>query len=209
MEYRNIKEKNLDFFNGLLDRFTDEDHVVGYSRLSHLKRFEKISELGDLRNKSLLDVGCGIGGFCAFLKGKGVSCDYSGIDINPRMIQIAREKHPDIKEQFSVVDILENTVDAQFDYVISNGPLNLKYESTMNMDTTMRLIREMYTIAKIGIAITMTSALARKRNPETFYYQPQEILSEISVFCANVRLDHTYLPHDFALFCYKKNLYDF
>jgi hypothetical protein len=61
----------------------------------------------------------------------------------------------------------------------------------------------------VGIAITMTSSLTRKPHPTTFYYNPLEILAGTFEFCSNVRLDHTYLPHDFALFCYKKATYDF
>lgn len=209
MDYKKVKEKNLTYFTGLLDESDDEHYVVAQSEISHRKRFEKILELGDFNNKTLLDVGCGIGGFFDFLKEKGINCDYTGVEINPRMIETAQEKHPDIKDKFFVFDIIEDNLNRQFDYVISNGPLNLKFASGMNMDMTMRLIQEMVKLAKIGIAITMTSGLTRKPHPETFYYHPREILAETVKFCANVRFDHTYLPHDFALFCYKKDLYDF
>jgi SAM-dependent methyltransferase len=209
MDYKKVKEKNLTYFTGLLDQSDDQHYVVAQSEISHRKRFEKILELGDFNDKTLLDVGCGIGGFYDFLKGKSINCDYTGIDINPRMIEIAREKHPDIKDKFSVFDIIEDNPDRQFDYAISNGPLNLEFAPGMNMDMTMRLIRAMFNLAKTGIAVTMTSALTRKPTPGTFYYHPAEILAGTFTFCANARFDHTYLPHDFALFCYKKDLYDF
>jgi SAM-dependent methyltransferase len=209
MNYKKVKEKNLTFFSGLLEESNDEHYVVAQSEVSHRKRFEKILELGSFKNKILLDVGCGIGGFFDFLKEKGINCDYTGIDINSRMIEIAQEKHPDIKDKLFVFDIIENNMNRQFDYVISNGPLNLKFASRMNMDMTMRLIHEMYNLARIGIVITMTSGLTRKPHPETYYYNPLEILAETVKFCVNARFDHTYLPHDFALFCYKKDLYDF
>jgi SAM-dependent methyltransferase len=209
MDYKKVKEKNLTYFSGLLDESGDEHYVVAQSEISHRKRFEKILELGDFNNKTLLDVGCGIGGFFDFLKEKGINCHYSGVDINPRMIETAQKKHPDIKDKFFVFDIIEDNLDRPFDYVIANGPLNLKFEPGMNMDMTMRLIQAMVNLAKTGIAVTMTSALTRKPSPGTFYYHPLEILAETVKFCANIRFDHTYLPHDFTLFCYKKDLYDF
>jgi SAM-dependent methyltransferase len=209
MSYDSVKKKNLEYFSRLLEEYDDEHHVVAQSKISHLKRFEKILELGDFKGKRLLDVGCGIGGFYDFLKTKGISCDYTGVDINPRMIEWACKKHPAVRDKFFVYDILEEKLSQNFDFVVSNGPLNLEFESSMNMDMTMRMIRQMYGIATVGIAITMTSSLTRKPSAGTFYYNPIDILSETFEFCSNVKLDHTYLPHDFILFCYKKGLYDF
>lgn len=209
MDYNKVKEKNLHYFSGLLNESDDPHHAVAQSKISHLKRFEKILELGDFQGKSVLDVGCGIGGFLDFLGEKGITCNFTGIDINPGMIEKARERHPEIKENFFVCDIIEEDLDRQYDWVTSNGPLNLKFDGTMNMDMTMRLIEQMYKLARTGIAITMTSALTRKPNEATFYYSPQEILTETFKFCSNMRFDHTYLPHDFTLFCYKKDLYNF
>jgi len=209
MNYKTVKEKNLEFFTSLLNESTDEHHAVAQSKISHLKRFQKILELGDFNNKSLLDIGCGIGGFYDFLIEKGIRCDYTGFDINPHMIDSAKQKHQEIKEQFLVFDIIEQHLDRSFDFVISNGPLNLQFGSNLNMEMTLKLLREMYRLSNIGLVLTMTSSLTRKPNNETFYYNPSEILRDTMTFCTNTRLDHTYLPHDFAIFCYKRNLYDF
>jgi SAM-dependent methyltransferase len=177
MNYNNVKEKNLEYFTGLLDESNDEHHVVAQSKISHIKRFEKILELGDFNRKTLLDVGCGIGGFYDFLEERGIHCDYTGFDINSRMIEAAKEKHPEIKNKFAVLDIIEEDPGRMFDYIISNGPLNLKFDLTLNIDMTMKLIRQMVRFSTIGTVITMTSSLTRKPNDETYYYNPAEILA--------------------------------
>jgi len=205
--YKEVVEKNLEYFSNTLGEFKDEHLAVAQSKISHLKRFEKMLELGDFQGKSLLDVGCGIGGFYDFLQEKGIDCDYTGIDINEKMITKAREHLPKIAGNFFVFDIIEEKLDKNFDYVISVGPLNLEFDPGLNMDMTMRLIKEMFALAGTGTAISMTSALTKKPTAGTFYYDPAEILSETSKFCANVKIDHTFLPHDFTLFCYKKDLY--
>lgn len=209
MNYHNVKKKNLDYFTKTLEESNDEHHAVAQSELSHFKRFEKILELGNFNGKRLLDVGCGVAGFYKFLKEKGIMCHYSGVDINPNMIASAREKYPEIKDNLLVLDILEKQLDETFDYVISVGPLNLKFEPLQNMDFTLRLIKEMVRLADIGAAISMTSAFTRKPNDETFYYDPAAVLSETAKFCSNIKMDHTYLPHDFTIFCYKRDLYNF
>lgn len=209
MNYKKIKEKNLNYFNRLLDESKDGHYVVAQSKISHLKRFGKLLELGDFRDKTLLDVGCGVGGFWEFLKDNGIPCDYNGIEINPRMIEMAQGKYPQLKDRFWVCDILETDLERKYDYVLSNGPLNLAFDDGFNVDVTLKLVRRMYDLAEIGAAITMTSALTRKPVIGTFYYNPLEILEGVLKFCTNVCFDHTYLPHDFAIFCYKRDLYDF
>jgi SAM-dependent methyltransferase len=209
MNYDEVKQKNLEYFTGLLNDSDDQHAVVAQSKISHLKRFEILLELGDFNNKRVLDVGCGIGGYWEFLQQKGISCDYTGIDINPHMISKAKDKYPNIEHKFFVCDIIEQKLDESYDFVISNGPLNLKFDDNLNMDMTLQLMKAMYRLANTGCAITMTSALTRKPNNETFYYEPEKILSETFKYCANVKFAHTYLPHDFTVFCYKKDLYDF
>ncbi|HLP58629.1 MAG TPA: class I SAM-dependent methyltransferase, partial [Candidatus Deferrimicrobium sp.] len=140
---------------------------------------------------------------------KGIVCDYFGIDINPGMIAAAKEKFPENKDKFFVFDILEEQMTETFDYVISVGPLNLKFETDQNMDFTMRLMKEMVRLTIVGAAISMTSSFTRRPNEETFYYNPAVVLSETAKFCTNIKIDHTYLPHDFTIFCYKRNLYNF
>ncbi len=209
MDYNSVREKNLGYFTKTLEEFEDEHHAVAQSKISHLKRFEKMLELGDFNNKHILDVGCGIGGFYDFLKEKGITCNYTGIDINPKMIDAAKERIPGIEDKFFVFDILEKKMEKTFDYVISVGPLNLEFHPGLNMDFTIRLLKEMFQTAVTGSALSMTSALTKKAVMGTFYYDPAIVLSETAKFCSNTKIDHTYLPHDFTIFCYKKDLYSF
>lgn len=206
-KYKAVVDRNIEYFNGMVEEFKDEHRAVAQSEISHLKRFEKMLELGDFTGKSVLDVGCGIGGFYEFLKDKGIVCDYTGTEINPKMIEKAKERHPDIADRFLLFDIIEKKMARRFDWVLSVGPLNLEFADDANMETTLRLIKAMHDMARIGSAISMTSALTKKPSAGTFYYDPLPLLSEIFTFCTNVRFDHTYLPHDFTLFLYKKDLY--
>ncbi len=208
MDYNQVKEKNLEYFSNLLEEGVDEHYAVAQSKISHLKRFDKMFELGDFNGKRLLDVGCGVAGYYGYLKERGIDVQYTGIDINPKMIEAARETYPHLHKRLFVHDIIERPLDESFDYIISVGPLNLKFAGSLNMDLTGRLVRAMYEAATAGIAISMTSSLTKKPHPGTYYFDPVEVMKDATGFCSNVRLDHTFLPHDFVLFCYKKDLYD-
>lgn len=50
--------------------------------------------LGDPRNLSLLDVGCGVGNYHRLLKGKFGSI--AGIDVSAKCLEVAHERHPEV-----------------------------------------------------------------------------------------------------------------
>jgi len=63
---------------------------------------------------AFLDVACGTGGHAPYLRDVFT---IEGIDINPRMLAIARAKHPDIP--FHLGDMVDFSVSRQFDVVAS------------------------------------------------------------------------------------------
>jgi len=201
-----VREANVATFSALARRWGATSAGVGYSDRSQAKRFEIISKVGDLQGKTVLDVGCGFGGFYDFLQKKGVGLDYTGFDITPAMVEMARKRWPLLSDRFIECDILVDDPKSQYDFVVSNGPLNLRFEN--NLEIMVRLIERMLKLSRIGMVITMTSALTKKPAESTYYYDPSEILRRVNAFCPNALVDHTYLPHDFAIFCYKRSLYD-
>lgn len=201
-----MNQKVIAYFSRLAAERGATSHGVGMTERSQIRRFENLLKVGSLRKKTLLDVGCGYGDFYSFLQRKGIWVDYMGFDITPAMIEIAKQKNPKIADRFRLVNILTEEIPERYDYVVSNGPLNIALDD--NMPVMIRLIERMFQICNIGMAVTMTSALTKRPKEGTFYYDPAEILHRVSRFCQNLVLDHSYLPHDFALSCYRKSLYD-
>jgi SAM-dependent methyltransferase len=200
-------DKILDFYARLIASSEDEHVIVGYSEASHLKRFNKMLELGDFHGKSILDIGCGPGGFYRFLKSKGIEADYYGVDITPGMIEEAKKRNPDIADRFEVFDILKADYKRQFDYCISIGPLNLNFGTNINEDMNYTLMQQMFKHSAIGFAGSLTSNQSPKQTADTYYYDPAAITNKVLTITRNFRLDHSYLPNDFTIFCYKEELY--
>lgn len=73
---------------------------------------------------SCLDVGCAAGGFSRIMKSFNPSLRYTGIDILPEFVDIARRAHPD--SQFLVGDGIHFTTPPEsYDLVFSTGILHL------------------------------------------------------------------------------------
>jgi SAM-dependent methyltransferase len=205
--YDKFKQVNNDFFDKLIKQSTDEHTAVGQSRISHEKRFKKMLDIGDLRGKSVLDVGCGLGAFYSFLNQNDIKSDYYGIDINEKMLEGASKKYSEIANRFSRVDLVEEVMGQEFDYSISIGPLNLLIDEETNYQMTFKLMDGLFKHSKIGCALSMTSIHSKVKDNDTFFFDPKVIVNHAEKMCNNYRLDHSYLPHDFTIFCYKDDFY--
>jgi cyclopropane fatty-acyl-phospholipid synthase-like methyltransferase len=206
-EYNRFKNINDVFFNSLLESHKKEHSGVGYSEQSHLKRFKTLLDIGPLEGRTILDVGSGMGSFYGYLVQQGINAAYTGYDINQNMVEYAQKAYPDQADRFKLLDLIEEDNGSEFDFSVSVGPMNLLVNEETNYGMTLKMLDKMFEISKIGCAFSMTSSLSRKKNKDTFYYDPVLIMRHVGQYCNNYRLDHSYLPHDFTIFCYKDDFY--
>ena len=85
------------------------------------------------RNRSVLEIGCGAGQLLASLKpSRGV-----GIDLSPKMIQVARERHPHL--EFHVDNLEDLQLDEKFDYVVVSDVLGFLYDVQRSLENLQRV----------------------------------------------------------------------
>ena len=88
-----------------------------YSFKNYQKEAEKVHQIIQQHKKStgnaLLDVACGTGSHLSFLK---EFYTVEGLDLNPDMLNIARERHPDLA--FHQADMIEFDLERKFDAII-------------------------------------------------------------------------------------------
>lgn len=197
------ERKVIDFFENLLGRYGYSVKSLAYgSEESQRKKFEVLTQIGDLSNATILDVGCGFGDLYDFLKNKGLKVDYWGCDISPKMIELAKEKRPFLR--FEVADILTWADRERFDYVLSTGFNCVK---TGNNESLLRkMIEKMYGLCRIGVAVGMVSTYQTNQNEQTYYASPEDVFSYCMSLCKRVVLRHDYMPHDFTIYLYKREI---
>ncbi|GLI52692.1 class I SAM-dependent methyltransferase [Thermodesulfovibrio yellowstonii] len=117
------KEYIIDFFTKRLVYFKDSPESVGWTQTGQILRYEAVLKLIEPEGKSLLDFGCGKGDFYGFLKQRGIKCDYTGIDINPSLIEVAIKNYPEAV--FYVKDIEKEPLNRKFNYTLAIGVFNL------------------------------------------------------------------------------------
>lgn len=171
-------------------------------------RYEKMAALIESSNAaapSLLDAGCGFGGFFAYLTRSNIAVEYSGIDVVPTMIDHASREFPDAL--FSCADLFDLDPADQFDYVVCNGILTQKLTATKpEMDAfSERLIKAMFKLCRVGIAFNVMSTRANFMVDNLYYRDPVDMLAWcLDAITPRLRIDHLYPPlYEFTVYLYR------
>ena len=173
-----------------------------------LLRYDKmlrVTDCGVTNKPSLLDVGCGYGGFQLYAISKNIDLDYSGIDVAGNMIEWARANIP--SGNFIHGDVLDHQFDGQFDYVVCNGILTQKLETAgLLMDQfAAQLIRQMFSLCTIGMAFNVMTTKVNYYSNNLYYRNPAELLSWcLSEISPHIRLDHSYPLYEYTIYLYRK-----
>jgi SAM-dependent methyltransferase len=154
----------------------------------------------------ILDVGCGLGDFYPFLKEKGFQVEYTGIDICPNMVAMAKERHPDAA--FFLADLLDQPFETSFDYVFCSGTLNLRlpdYEQWLS-----HMLEGLFEYCERGICFNMLShhhAQDREdfQQAGDFYFaDPGHIFALCQGLSRRVSINHSDNIETFTVYVYKE-----
>lgn len=194
------KNDTIKRYNEHLKIYGDDPRSLGWLKGRQHIRFKALSEIADLNNCTILDLGCGFGDLYGFLK-KKYNIDYTGYDINKNLIDIAKTKNPDAS--FDVKDILREKVLKNFDYIISSGVFNFKLAD--NASFSKNMLKKMFEICNKGVAVDFVTDYVDYRNKDLNYTSPEEIFRFCKTLSKRVTLRHDYMPFEFCIYLYKND----
>jgi SAM-dependent methyltransferase len=199
------KQKIIERYNLRLQKFgTSIEALASGVEERRQLRFNILFECGIKPGDHILDLGCGFGDFYYFLEnrlGKN-NFKYTGIDINPNLIEIAKKNIP--KAEFLVHDITTNSLSSIYNFVVSTSCFNLKLENEDNYLFAQRILESAYNISTEGVAIDfLTSYVDFQGVTEAFYYSPETILSISKKITKRVAVRHDYQLFEFCIYLYK------
>jgi cyclopropane fatty-acyl-phospholipid synthase-like methyltransferase len=196
----NDTNRLLAYYKESLAEFGDHDaRSVHWSSTENQNiRFMILSQIANLNGMSVLDVGCGLGDLYTFLKKQNMHVEYTGIDIVPDFINLARIQFP--TRHFECKDIF--TVSEKYDYVVASGAMSFKV--TDNKKYYFSMIEKMYRIATKGLAFNMLNHGTHIDDQTYASYDPNEIADFCKTLSDNVQIVVDYLPQDFTIYLYKE-----
>jgi SAM-dependent methyltransferase len=195
------KEYIISVFDRSLMMHGDRSDAVGWSSTGQVLRYQAMLDVGDIRSSNVLDFGCGKGDFYGFLKERGIPVDYSGIDINEKLIRFANQKYPAIN--FRVIDIEKESLDKDFDYIFLCGVFNLKVSGIDEIlkNTLIRLFKH----CKKALVFNALSSHDPHKDVQLHYSNPEDIFHfAVRNLSPHVSLRQDRIPYDFTLFVYRE-----
>ena len=164
---------------------------------SQTKRFDVLSQVGDLSGCSVLDIGCGYGDLKSYLDQRFSSFVYFGIDQMPEFIADAKERYKDsadthfFQTDFSTVEL------PSVDYVLASGALGYRSDDP---DFHMNAVRKLYESATQALAFNMLDADRFPEHPLLTGHNVDETVRQCQELCPNVQVIQGYLDDDFTVF---------
>jgi SAM-dependent methyltransferase len=158
-------------------------------------RFRELVKDVPIKDRSILDAGCGLGDLLPYLYAKAPNFKYLGVDINKEFIKLAQEHYEGHK--FVVGDPFNGRM-GKFDVVISSGVMN--GNATNWMAKRQKMIKNLWEQAGEALAFNMAGGL-KPIPPDLLiaYADPKEIYDYCRALTPNVKLNTSYLDKDFTI----------
>lgn len=192
-------EKNINLYTALVAEHGLSHRSLNWgSKESQQKRFAILSDIGDLSSKNVLDVGCGLGDYCEWLKKQFGNVTYHGIDITEAMINEAQRRFPEVEFLIASVDKLP---DVSFDYVFASGIFT--YLGVNPYEQMFFTIKEMFSRASIGVGFNSLCSWVKTKEKHEFYSDPVKVIKYCSSLTTKLVLRSDYHMGDYTIYLYK------
>lgn len=187
------------FYSSRFRRYGHDPRSLGWVLGSQQIRFKALAAIGNLRGCSILDVGCGFGDLYGYLLARDISVRYTGVDLNPGFIKIARQTYPDA--DFIVADFEEENIPGKFDWSFESGIFNLKLHD--NTSIIHNTLKKMFKMSKKGVAADFLNAGTEFKDSTMHYVDPAELAAFCSTLNKRYAIKSDYRPDEFCVYLYR------
>ena len=146
---------------------------------------------------SILEIGCGLADFYKYLVQQQYDCSYCGYDIVPEYIDECRRAYPQAK--FALRNVFVEGIKGTYDTIVMSQVLNNRYQKSDNIQVMQRALELAFQHTQVSVSVDMLSTYVDFRNPDLFYYSPEEIFRIARTISHRVLLRHDYRAFEFCV----------
>lgn len=191
------------YYGKKLKQYGHDTRSLGWIPGGRKARFTALTSIGDLNGCSILDVGCGFGDLYGFLRDQGIAVDYTGIDINPEFIEIARQAFPGAR--FICGDFDGDQASGSYDWAFAAGIFTVRISD--NDSFVKSTLQRMLSVARKGIAADFLLPTYSER--DTYWRPPpEETLQFCRTLSRRVALRCDYMADEYCVYVYKNDRAD-
>jgi len=196
----------------VIKRYSERFAQFGYSQKSvgwgekgkQDIRFEILTSVWDLNQKTILDIGAGFGDLYQFAKNKYKLKSYTGIELVSDLIKKGNEiygNNPDFK--LLEMNFLDFNFEEKYDYAFVSGMFNFKLLQGNNYEFIESVISKVMGIVKHGFACNFITDRVDYQEELIFNAKPEKILEIGYKFTKNLALRSDYFPFEYTLYLNK------
>jgi SAM-dependent methyltransferase len=161
-------------------------------------RFEALTRIGDLAQRSVLDAGCGYADLYPYLRQRYAGVRYYGIEQVPELLEVAQSRYPDAEGiTLRSGDFLREALPPT-DYVLASGALNYRQRDPRFI---YQAIEKLYGSCQLGLGFNLLSWEPVGGGPLASY-DPATILAFCHQLAPRAELLEGYWEGDFTVFVY-------
>lgn len=173
-----INEAAKDFYTKLVHVHQDSPLACSWTREAQLFRWRKLVDLSEIKKSKdkprVLDFGCGLGDFFGYLCDLQIDTCYTGIDIVPQMIDIAKKKYT--SASFLCDDIMDMTLTEKYDYTFICGVFNMRMGNDDDCIENMLRILGLLWDSTEQLTFDFISTYVNYRDEKMAYYNPNVVM---------------------------------
>lgn len=197
------KKMLLQLYESRYDQYGYDVRSVGWGNVkSQNLRFKILADIADLSGCCICDLGCGFGDLYSYLMRRFGHVDYTGIDLSGKLIEEAKRRYP--TASFEVRDILADSLERKFDYVLASGALSFKMaDHELYVE---KMLVKMMELSRKGIAVNFLSSYVDYQLDKNFHFSPEAAFSTAKKITKYVALRSDYPLYEFTLYLYHQAL---
>ena len=179
------------------NEFGYDPRTLGWNKGMQEVRFAAVFDgLRPSEFESVLDVGCGFGDMLTFLRARGWSGKYVGVDLVPELIEEARRRHGS-DGTFEVGDGSATSREEKLALAAAIGCFNHKLEDHLRFVRDM--LASMWASTEHVVVLDFLSAEADKRRDDLFYADVETLFRLGRAHSRRIHIHHGYMPFELQL----------
>jgi SAM-dependent methyltransferase len=170
-------------------------------------RFVQLLKLTDRTQPfTINDYGCGYGALADYLKDEGYAFQYCGLDISPKMMAKAKERHAGMQ---NVAFVAKEQDLSDADYTVASGVFNVKLQASCAEweSYVLRTLETISSLSRRGFAFNVLTKYSDPefRRPDLYYGDPLFFFDCCKTkFSRFVSLLHDYPLYEFTILVRKE-----
>ncbi len=190
--------KAAGLYNARFDQYGRDIKTVGWgSESSQCLRFETLFRGLDPKGKTILDVGCGLGGLIPYLERlTGDDFQYIGIDIAEKLVGDASATYGHVGRAFYVGDIFSVVV-PPVDIAVLSGALSLRVDSIEKY--AYATMERMYSLSRKAACLNFLTKYVDYELQKNQHYEPELVFAKAKQIAGRVTLFHDYPLYEFTV----------